>query len=132
MTNETQKTIKYFSMFTGIGGFELGIERATTRSIRYVEYSSEEENFSNPKGNKPTQHNTYDSANQSKYDRLNKELLADITLACPYRLAQADFARALRHGSEHHVHNADTPDEERYATNGRKKVGKRGGDTRRA
>jgi len=26
MTNETKKEIRYFSMFTGVGGFELGTE----------------------------------------------------------------------------------------------------------
>jgi len=61
--------IRYFSMFTGVGGFELGIERTTTRSFRNAEYSSEEENLSNSEGNKSISERQQKETNYSTDNR---------------------------------------------------------------
>jgi len=49
MKNEKQKEIKYFSMFTGVGGFELGIERANDLRRIQQRFSEGERNGKNNK-----------------------------------------------------------------------------------
>ncbi len=59
------------------------------------------------------EHDADDAADDGERHRLYHELPADVALLGSYRLAQADFARALGHGREHHVHDADAADQKR-------------------
>jgi DNA (cytosine-5)-methyltransferase 1 len=68
-------------MFTGVGGFELGIERATTRGFRNVRYSSQEENLSNSERNKPiSERQQEESNNQSSNGETESSSNASRTL----------------------------------------------------
>jgi len=43
MNNEEKKEIRYFSMFTGVGGFELGLERASNFKSKIQEHETEQD-----------------------------------------------------------------------------------------
>ena len=77
MKNENQKTIRYFSMFTGVGGFELGFERADDNSTcRKSEQDEDTKNKSNIKGVKSfRQHSSFTPVGFSEIDKYASELL---------------------------------------------------------
>ncbi len=78
---ENEKEIRYFSMFTGVGGFELGLERASNKENR--EHLSEQPSKWNSvlgkgdKSNSSTQRLscTYSCVGQSEIDKYASELL---------------------------------------------------------
>jgi len=80
MQNEKTKEIRYFSMFTGVGGFELGLERANSISrTQKGKIQTKDEgimsNISEQDGNGRKQHTLYKCVGFSEIDKYSNELL---------------------------------------------------------
>jgi len=75
MKDDEKKEIKYFSMFTGVGGFELGIERTNNSKSKIQEYEAKQD-CSNISGN-DVERTSFSCIGFSEIDKYANELLKD-------------------------------------------------------
>src|SRR5437763_13978812 len=69
--------------------------------------------------------NASGASHQTQHHRLAEELQLNRLFRGAHRHAYSDFARALRHGHEHHVHDADTAYEQRNRGDSNQQHGQR-------
>ena len=80
-------------------------------------------------GDGPTEDDTDSATDDSKGDGFDEELGADVALFGADGFAETDFASAFGHCCEHHVHDTDTADDKRYASDSAEKESECAGDT---
>ncbi|KKW16882.1 MAG: hypothetical protein UY58_C0016G0004 [Candidatus Magasanikbacteria bacterium GW2011_GWA2_50_22] len=78
----------------------------------------------NGSGGKPAKDDADHASQERERHGLGEKLRADVGALRADRFPKADLFRALGHGREHHIHNADTADHERNARNRREQQGK--------
>ena len=72
------------------------------------------------------QHHAGQSADHGQQKRFDQKLRLNLPGQCAKRLLQADLRGALRHGGQHHVHDADSADHQRDGRNARQQRGHHG------
>ena len=83
-------------------------------------------NERNEEGGDIAEDEAHETADDAQNEGFKEELEHDVAGAGADGFADADFASAFRDGNEHDVHDADTTDDERDASDEREHAGNNG------